>query len=1168
MVSKVNWTLANPILRARAITKDLKVSGIMARYGSQHLLPIEHLKAKGLQTMLYDENGLLRFFSPWEFLSALGFPVAVVTSSDLAVAFQQSGNAISPVHAWLQICKTHTVLGHLSIFSDDFSPADMLRGIMDRRIKLSQCMPVKVGRFVSLQPYEETCEESPQSKRPRCHEGDSSAVAAFPCTVPFQIEGNNENEMVTIQEPKFVIDTMEASAKHAFCKGGLMFFKHELSHWLMTIHGGVDEKLGNLIMRALPHARDEMFESFTWGKRMILWDDVVTCAPPATVSFRPCPFVITCMLEDGQVLKINGDVTWTMQTVSACVASRIRCNIDTLRFLFEGIPTKPCDFAAEFPTRTFEVKFQACTPGYASISQHEDLIADMGMIPAHDGVCRYVTKHPGRKTLRTACLPHSATVAEVIRKLLPDLACSVTWTVHENGTPFSPDDCANEKPCFEIEWDCFKPLAPTMVCLSTFHLPADSIQLQMKSHASPQRWVKSPFKTKAQILRMNEEVSLMEIAASFVSHAQLDINMTCHVGSRLVDPSILVKDVPVQDVISFKIAPLVGGAKRSNQDAMKTRIVKALEMHGVAKEASTDRAASLLLKADVETLSKFEGCDDEEFWKELKSEANRVHFRLVFRNEMQQAKKEGRKKPPAKQAKKGKTNGPSDAFVPNSTNVVIDVKHFWDGDVNIDMIEQSRFGPDQKGLTVMSVEEANRHSHTGPISIDALAILVVGRRFGVSDIPFSMPAHTVKGEPIVIQAALRQFGDREVTFKAAVPVSQVDSMASTVVELHIMRSEVSSWKECSVPLHYLGVHVSAVRGSSLIATWSFKTWQEPRTPSPFKEAQYWHGYIRVPDDILDQVLVRSGHAGIYLSPKDMSRRHDDRFAVIALPDCSLQDALKKAGSLERGLGVVKLRDQLGIRCRREHASALRAALLPESAFVADEGIGASDNVWILKNIPCEVGKEGLQTALTQSGWNAKPIRAQGHDRWIVAANDEPPYKHMLINGSFVLVEAIRKQRDGNAISITAKQVRVDTLLNPSNNGIQIAQTTRIQEVKAEISDHFEQKLQAANDRIAQLSTALEQFQSVQLAKDTETKNELAMVRQEQAFAKQKIGEVEASVVQSGQTVITTMQNMMTQMQSNLENSMKQFMAGATTPDDCKRPRNDQGVKTDSFSTKA
>ena len=156
--------------------------------------------------------------------------------------------------------------------------------------------------------------------------------------------------------------------------------------------------------------------------------------------------------------------------------------------------------------------------------------------------------------------------------------------------------------------------------------------------------------------------------------------------------------------------------------------------------------------------------------------------------------------------------------------------------------------------------------------------------------------------------------------------------------------------------------------------------------------------------------------------------------------------------MERALGVVRLRDQLGIRCRREHAAALRAALLPESAFVADEGIGSEETVWILKHIPSEVGKDGVQKALQQSGWEAKPIRAQGQDRWLAAARVEPPHKHFCINGSFVLVEPLRNSKESTGISITAKQVRVDTVMCPAQNGGHVATPTRISNLISRYSD--------------------------------------------------------------------------------------------------------------------
>eukprot|EP00435_Cladocopium_sp_Y103_P025320 s325_g6.t1 len=1173
---KINWTKRDPVLTARTINGSMKLSGVMARYGSQHLLPVEHLLQKGLQTVIYDDQGELRFFCPWEILSALGFPPSVVISSDLQESFQQVGNSISPFHAWIQIAKTHLLLGLLSPFPAHTKAENALGKIREQAIRLSAFSPVIQGAFAKLEPVQLCSTEedgSPAFKKSRIGEREDEGLfgdLAITPTVPFKVQENSDVASCITKvdfEPAFAIDKTASTAAHSFCKGGILFLKHSMLSWMMMVHGDVDETLQVLIPRALPHAKDEHFMSFECRGREIQWTDIVTCAPPATVTFKPVLMPFHVVPPNGQLMIFHGDVTWTMATLLSFVASRMRCHTDSLRLQYSGISTEDCDYVMEFPTWTFHVIFQACLPGYAAFVHAQDQIADPGMAPTFDGCIRFVARHPSKKITRTACVKSPASIASVVRTLFSDLSASVTWTVHVDGVPMDTDTLVTKSTHFDIEWDCFKPLMPTRVEAAQFELPIDSVQLQVKSHGNPERWIRSPFRCKAQIVRADESMKIMQLAASYVSHAQLDISLTCHVGGRIVDPALSLHEVDMKEVLCFKIAPLVGGAKKGH-DTVKSRVASAIESHGVAKDSSQERAQAFLQKADIETLAKHENADDDGFWKAMKEEANRVHFRLVFRNEMRQARNESRKKPPSK-FPKVKQNPGDHEFVANASNVVIDMKHFWDDQNNIELIESSRFGPDQRGLAVMSLSEANRHTQGVSISVDALAILVVGKKFDSSDCPFVMPAHTIKGEPVVIHAALRQFGDRHVTFKAAIPVTQVDCAASTVVELHIYRSEVGNWKECSVPLHYLGVHISAVRGSSLIATWALKTWKLSRQASPFKEADLWHGYIRVHDDILDQVLGRSGQSGIYVSPKDANRRHDDRFTVIAMPDCGLAEVQKRAAAHEKSLGIVKLRDQLGIRCRQEHASSLRAALLPESAYVASDGIAADSNIWIMKNMPCEVGREGLQEALEQSGWDATPVRAQGQNRWLVAAKADPPTRHFCINGSFVMVEPVKRQRDHSGVIITAKQVKVDTVVSATSTGVQVAASTRIHEVKAEISDQLEQKMQATNARIAQLSNALELLQKSQSAKDEETKSEIAAVRTEQAFARQKFTELEQSVVASNQTVLQTMQQMMGQMQQSLEANMKQLLCkNESGGDDAKRLRSDQPPKNDAFSHKA
>ena len=150
MASKINWSMQNPVINARIITSDMKLVGVVAQYGSQHLLPIDHLKAKGLQAMLYKDEGSLRFFDPWEILAALGFSPSVVISGNLKEAYHQVGNAISPVHAWIQIAKTHTLLGKMTMLPVACDVIQTLQKILDRAIKLSAFTPVLRGDFAIL----------------------------------------------------------------------------------------------------------------------------------------------------------------------------------------------------------------------------------------------------------------------------------------------------------------------------------------------------------------------------------------------------------------------------------------------------------------------------------------------------------------------------------------------------------------------------------------------------------------------------------------------------------------------------------------------------------------------------------------------------------------------------------------------------------------------------------------------------------------------------------------------------------------------------------------------------------------------------------------------------------------------------------------------------------
>eukprot|EP00438_Fugacium_kawagutii_P017561 Skav228549 [mRNA] locus=scaffold1887:561786:566294:- [translate_table: standard] len=1163
---KVDWTKPDPILAARTVLKTHKLCGVMARYGEQHTLPVDHLVDKGLHTVVFqDENGV-RLFSPWEVAAALAFPVSTRLATNSHDAYQQVGNAISPYHAWIQIARTHELLGHLSPFHIAGTTDEQIRTIVDGAIKLSSVVVCEENGLLMLRPRQPSASPGnaePDAKRLR------TEVEISP-TVAFEVESQGVATRSMVQAPDFITPTHSGLCDANACvQGGLLKLLHTEKHWMMIVHGAVEDMVASLVQRALPHAREHHFLKLWDGDMEIQWSQTVKCAPPKTVIFQPEPLVFTCMKECGSSVRMTGDVTWTVSTMKAYAAAMLHCNVDSLALGYNDLPTRDCDYLAEYETCSFQLKFKAMMPGYVSFAPSEPNINVVGLTPRDTNGLRFVAMHPAKKIIRTVHVVMGCDFATVVRMLFPDLVDQIAWTLTANGmaqhATARVDGCTQ----FTIDWQCFRPFVPTVVELAELNLPIDSAAVQFKMTPFPQRWVKSPFCTRASLIRVDERLDVKQLAASYVVHTKLHINVMCQIGGKVIDPDTSIRNVSNQDVLVFRFAPLLGGAK-GHGDKLKERVKQVLELHGVPSEAAGDRAAAFLAKADTETIAKSMGSDDDSLWSAVKDEANRVHFRLVFRNEMKSAKQMGRSKPPSR-GKPKHNDGfrPKDDFVANASNIKVDLDHFWDhdSDTHVPLLDASRFGQDQCGIAVMTCDEANKHASPHSISTEPLAVLVVGKRFSPEDECFMMPAYSTKGLPIIIRAALRQYGDRPVTFRPAVPNMEVGVTASTVLEVHIFRKEVVAWRECSVPLHYLGVHISAMRGSSIISTWSMRSYSEDRRPAPAKDSSYWHGYVRIPDDILEQVLVRSGWNGIYITPRNAEKRLDDRYAAVTLPDGGINEAQRRASALEQALGIVRIRDQFGIRCRREHLSLMRTQLLPEAACVSTNAFDTADTLWLLKNVPTEVGQQGLCEALKQANWQATPVRAQGQNRWLIASKQTPPSMHLCINQKFVLIEPAKRASDSNAVTMVAKQVKIDTLVSSSASGVQIAQTSRISEIKAEMSEHVETKIVQANQRIEQLQQALDEIRSTQQSQAQAQQAEMTQLKEEQAFARQKIAEVETTVVHSGQSILKTMQDMMQNMQQNLEASMKQIVAKAADDDPLKRARLDAPPREDPFATR-
>lgn len=1155
---------AEQVLQARVVIDCQQFIGFMAMYGKQHNIPDDLLKAKGLQTMVVRDANGIRYISPWEMIASMGYASDTILSADIEVSWRMAGNGLSVAHAWLQLYKTHVLLGDESPFSPKGTPVQQVAAFQNDAIKLSQWESQIAGHFWELKPHV----EQPPEKKVRTHIANTAYdVESIPPTIPFTALDPSEGttcDLMTMPEFAQIHDPRGIAVVGSVYGGGMIALQHAQKNWVMFVNTEPSEVVSKIVLKALPHAKIEHFSEMWIEGRVVSWNQAVKCNPSQRLVFCPVFTKISCREESLKVaLNLQVDVTWTARTAVAYSAVKLGCNPDALVVACNRIPLKDDDFLLEYETTEFQLKFKACMPGYISWAPCARETCDVGMAPVPCTMKRWFARHPTKKTVRTICVSHNTSVQQLVQGVFPDLHATTAWTAFRDDVEIKGSDKVNDIGAIQVQWNGFRPLRATVISTMRHHgKSADDAALQIQYTCSGvKRHVRSPFKVRCDELTLAHDMTIGEIAASFMTVAQLQVSMICTQGAHVLDPSVYAKDTSPDEVLSFRICPLIGGAKN---DA-RTRIGEMLRSKGVPENKLEERLKGLFEKVSPD---KFKlNLNDDAFWTQVKTVASENKYRLITHEELKAFQAAGRKGKAKEASSAVKPKVEKEAFAVDASRIAIDVSHFSANDDSVNLIEATRFGPDQTGLCVVNACDVAKWSTAGVKSCDPLALLVVGKGCHEYGDVFNIPAHTTGGTPIIVQGCIIQYGDVPIEFNLRIPSVVVDQVASTAIEFTIYRSHVTCWEDVTVPLHYIGVHIPELRGSNLLATWSIKSWNKQQL-SHVSKADHWHGFFRIADNMLCAVLGRSGGAGIFLNPKTPDRKHDPRFVAISLPNGKLPDVLAKAEACPKAVGVVKKGEAYCIRCKREDADQMRAFLMPETAYVETASFSEDETLYVLTNVP-QINRDELTVALAKASWKANAIKPQGMKRWLVAAKHEPPTSHLGINGMIVVVEKAKKSAPAmQPVTMFAREFKVDTIRDPANNVVQVSTTSRIAEFKAQMDDQItaavDQRLAEAHAKIEELQTALTDVKETAAKCHANMSCDMSQMKQEQTFTRQKLLEVEASVATSGQAIIQQMQSMFATMQSSLEKTVQQSMSVEAE----KRPRLDDSSRNDPFSTKA
>eukprot|EP00438_Fugacium_kawagutii_P024310 Skav232887 [mRNA] locus=scaffold5953:11724:16241:+ [translate_table: standard] len=1164
---KVSGITPSELIQGRTIHRNEQYGAIMALYGRQHELSNDTLTERGLQTVIMNDGNHDRLISPWEFVAAMGFPSDVILHADIHKAWTMAGNSISVAHAWMAMHKAHVILEDRTPFQPTGNMVEQITQLLEQTIKMSDHETLIEGEFWKLMPVRESVEPNFKRSKLDC---EPSPTQTFQIEQPEATEHQLETRFFPTA-PAFekFADPRQVAVQGIVYSNGLLILQHEQKHWVMFINAAKGDQIGNIIMRGLPHAREQHFAKLIHEGRELAWDVQLDYNKVQTVSFTPVPSIITCAEESLQIaMSLKCDLTWTAKSVLAYWATRMGCNVEAIKLMQQNRPLKDDDFVLEFPSPNFQVAFHTSLPMYADIAPCAKQVNDPGMATAPASFTRFFARHPCKKVARTAAVAMNATVLQLVQALFPDLHATTPWSAYGGEEQIPVDAFASAWNQFTIQWDTLRPLQTTEVQAIRFSCgwgsPATVAKVALDGVT---KHVRSPFQVRAEDVIVPRDLVMGELAATYLCHSQIQASMMCSVNGAVVDPMNLVSEVDDRHVIQCRICPLLGGTKN---DGLRKRLHDMLDSKGVPSDQVTDRLNAFIAKCPMEKLSVYKDNDDDQLWNHVKTMATAVKFRLIKTDELKafQQKQRQSKASGASQVKKDHTKqskSKEKQHMPQAHDIVVDPCHFAAEGEPIQILSLDRFGPDQAGLCITSPHQADKILQSHMKSCDPLALLVIGKGAEKHGAMFSMPAHTKQGAPVVISASLVQCGDVDIEFVLQIPKVSVAQAASTVIEFTIEKKFVSQWSAVQIPLHYLGVHIPPLRGSNLLAVWSVKPWAGSKLAN-HDSASHYHGFFRVNDNLLLQILARSGNSGIFLCPKTQQKKHDPRFVAIPMPG-SLQDTLAKAEECKQSLGVVKMGTSFAIRCRREDSAMVRQQTMPETAFVDMVPFGHNDKLFILKFAP-QINREELSDALKAAGWQAEAVKSQGLDRWIIASEADPPSSHLAINQNIVIIEPLHPEKTQKTTTVvaTAREIKVDTVRDASNKVVQVTTSSRIQEMRAEIEEQIscvvDAKMEQANQQIATLTAALQDVQR-------ESATDLHQLKAEQQFTKQKLTEMEQAMSASNQTILQQMKHMFQTMEQSMSSKMDQALAATHPLDPEKRARTENAEpKHDPFSGKS
>eukprot|EP00438_Fugacium_kawagutii_P003841 Skav230662 [mRNA] locus=scaffold2185:79393:85398:+ [translate_table: standard] len=1158
------------ILQVRVKTSRNFFPNVMAMQGRQHELPEHHLIEKGLHAFLIQDSVGLRFALPFELACAMGFPMTMHLPLEYAKAWTMTGNSLTVVQAALQCLRAHIILQEDSPFKTSWASVfdlarDYLASVeslddytvetdghwMWLRLKVAMNPPMTPETIIDDEsstqhedvPFEPIFDISPtwNVEQP---EGD--VVVPIPNIHDFPHVTKEVVTTMQLAKGSLLVDHPDLIPKEC----GLLLKKaiiqhrnncapvvllHDHGFWSASAWFQPGVTIADMIRKFLPHALKEHFRTLAFNQNDVCFTSVPVNFGEGELLFETQKFarIIQASFNE-QDVAILVDVLWTIGDLIGYFAAESAILPSAIIIATDNMIVQPSQFVLQFPTCSFTASLKASQLTLTELcfaenhkgpeKQVQYLFLPDACVGSFD--MRVLVCDPMWKSVKAFTASSQGSIVDVIQEAFGEQRIANMVLKQDNIILQSDGKLASICGLTQMTviLDCFDQTRNIAIF-------AEAITPKEQSGNTVPIQVRGPWTNKSVVMNAISTWSVFKLINHFLGEKKVDTTVLPLLNGKLIDPTMMLCELPCKPIIELRLCSLPGGAK-NQKDELAQKLTAALTKRGVSAEASEERVKLIMSKIPIADLKTFFTKDETGMWTELKNAANKAQIRLVTVAELKQhqqlqraAKDKFPKQPPAK---KSRPNADPKKFL-------FDVGHFNAEGERVPSIELASFGSDAHGLCIASIAEAQPFLPVSKISSEPLGMLILSNHAIAGEPVIQVPATDLEGKPVLANAVLLNFGDLKISCAPSVPEAVIQEIDMAILEVRVIRELVSCWKDTHNALNFLGHQLPELRSGKVVSSWSLKFFTKDRKITSHGEASYLHGFLKVPTEVLEQSLRKSGNNGLFIQVKGPNHKPDPKYAIVPLFGMTIEDANSMARKIPNTLGVIQMgnTETFALRGKREDIAEIKRQALPQSISPQEGQIEPGSSWWLLKNVKASIDCQTLTKALHEVGWKANAVRPSGPQTWIVCSQVSPPTHHLYINKQLVAIVAMGLTRD----KPNASKMQVDDDVRANFNfcpedrddSSMASASTRFDDLKASLEDKLQgmlgDKLKAYDEQIQILQTTMEKQKNDAEITAAEMKHEIANIHQQQT-------NIQTQITSGNNNVLEQMKNMFSQMNSN------------------------------------